>query len=37
MRVLILQNCEYETLGTYERYLMQNYLALIDRGAKPCV
>jgi len=29
MRVLILQNCEYETLGSYERYLMQNYLTLI--------
>ena len=24
MRILILQNCEYETLGTYERYLVDN-------------
>jgi len=37
MRILILQNCEYETLGTYERYLMQNYLTLIDREADPSV
>jgi hypothetical protein len=27
--ILILQNREYETLGSYERYLMQNYLTLI--------
>ena len=37
MRVLILQNCESETLGTYERYLMQNYVSLIDKEADPSV
>ena len=27
MKVLILQNCEYETLGTYERYLIDSGMA----------
>ncbi|MEE4264542.1 MAG: type 1 glutamine amidotransferase [Desulfobacteraceae bacterium] len=27
MKILILQNCEYETLGTYERYLVDSGMA----------